>query len=305
MSGNYERMNDLVHAGIRRDLTRLEQVIREPLSVQRRQALATRVGWLVGLLHHHHASEEEAIWPLAVRKQPQLVELVAAMEKEHHALATAADELRSAAATFAFDGSQSQRQALADALRRMQGACLPHLEHEETVAVPQLMETLDEREWALVDKRFRRGVSPKQLGWIAMWLLDDLAPDDLAFLRSQLPRPVFWFLSWRWGSAYDREASLAWGDHAGVRVQLGGVPADARTGPGARATAVLASRRVSRSSSGASPIHASAVLPLQPLDAWEFVFGDQSRRAAAASGMITAIEDYVMRPTAHPGTRWS
>jgi hemerythrin-like domain-containing protein len=210
-------MNQLVHAGLRRDVNRIREVAQQPLTSERREALARRVGWLVEFLHHHHTSEDEAIWPVAMRKQPQLSGLMKAMEAEHRVMSAAADTLRDAAAAYARDGSESRRQALVDAVEGVRNTCLPHLEHEETVAVPQLVQILDDREWAQVDKRFRRGVSLKDLGWIVMWLLDDLDPADVHFLRGQLPGPVLLFLTWRWGRSYDREASLAWSDLAGVR----------------------------------------------------------------------------------------
>ena len=217
VGGNYEGMNQLVHAGIRRDVDRIGQVAHQPLIPERREALARRVGWLVEFLHHHHTSEDEAIWPRAIRKRPELGRLVEAMEAEHRAMAAAADGLRDAADSYAADGSEPKRQALVDALEGMRNTCLPHLEHEETVAVPQLVQILDDEDWAQVDKRFHQGLGLKDLGWIAMWLLDDLDPVRVQFLRDQLPGPVFRFLTWRWWRPYDREASLAWGDLAGVR----------------------------------------------------------------------------------------
>ena len=104
-------------------------------------------------LHHHHTSEDEAIWPLAMRKQPELGALLEAMEAEHRAMAAATDGLRDAAAAYAEDGSETNRQALLDALESTRNTCLPHLEHEEAVAVPQLVQILDDQNWAQVDKR--------------------------------------------------------------------------------------------------------------------------------------------------------
>src|SRR5687767_6844806 len=170
MSGNYQRMNHLVHNAVRRDLDRIGQVAQEPLALAQREALARRVVWLVGLLHHHHESEDEAIWPVAIRKSPQLRALVDEMTGEHAAMAAAADELRDAATGYAAEGSENSRKGLLQALERMRAVCLPHLDHEETVAVPQLVEVFDDREWATVDKRFRKGVGLNDLGWIAMWL---------------------------------------------------------------------------------------------------------------------------------------
>lgn len=217
MSGNYEGMNRLVHAGLRRDVNRMGQVAQQPLPLERREALARRVGWLVEFLHHHHTSEDEAIWPLAIHKRPELTALVEEMEAEHRAMSAAADRLRDAAAAYAADGSETNRQALVDAVEGLRISCLPHLEHEETVVVPHLVQILDDQEWSQVDKRFRQGIGLKDLGWIAMWLLDDLDPANVQFLQAQLPGPVFRFLTWRWGRPYDREALLAWGDLASAR----------------------------------------------------------------------------------------
>jgi hemerythrin-like domain-containing protein len=220
MSGGYEQMNRLIHAGLRRDLNRMGHVLQEPLSHERREALGRRIAWLVEFLHHHHRGEEEAIWPRALHKRPELGVLVQEMEVEHDALSAAADGLRDAAAAYAEDGSESTRLALIDAVEAMRHACLPHLEHEESVAVPQLVQILDDREWAQVDKDFRRNVSLKDLGWIAMWVLDDLDPQDARVLLSELPGPVLRFMTWRWGPPYDREASLAWGEQAGARSRV-------------------------------------------------------------------------------------
>ncbi|BBE21369.1 hypothetical protein MN0502_02520 [Arthrobacter sp. MN05-02] len=47
-------------------------------------------------------------------------------------------------------------------------------------------------------------------------------------------------------------------------------------------------------------VQASALFPVPPDQAWEFVFGDQGRRAAAASKMGAAIENYRIRGDGTP-----
>lgn len=228
MSGNYEQMNLLIHAGLRRDLGRIGQVARQPLTPERRAAVSRRTTWLVWLLHLHHTGEDQAIWPRAVRKRPALGALLRDMDAEHHAIDEAADRLTTAAARFADDPAESHRQSLVEAHERLSAVCLRHLDHEESEAVPLLMETLDDREWAQVDKDFRRGARLRDVGWIAMWLLDDLEPAGIDHLRAELTAPVLELMKWRWGGAYDREAALAWGDLARPRTTRGGAHAGAR-----------------------------------------------------------------------------
>jgi hypothetical protein len=48
------------------------------------------------------------------------------------------------------------------------------------------------------------------------------------------------------------------------------------------------------------PVQASALFPVPPAQAWEFVFGDQGRRAVRASKMVSAVEDYRMRDDGTP-----
>lgn len=217
MSGSYERMNVIIHQGLRRDLERIERAARRPdPSAEQRLALARRTAWLMGLLHFHHTREETAIWPLAVAKRPSVQTIVAAMEPQHADVAEAGDQLAAAAAAYGESGTREHRDDLLAALDRMRRASLPHLEYEETVAVPELVDILDDQDWKQVNKAFYQGVRPSYLGWIVPWVLDDCDPDDEAYFRTQLPRPVLAYLTWRYGRSYAREASLAWGDVHGV-----------------------------------------------------------------------------------------
>jgi hemerythrin-like domain-containing protein len=215
--GSYEFINPVVHAAVRRDVTRLTQVVQQPMNRRQRAALARRVAWMVDGLHVHHEGEDHAIWPRAVSKRPELAGLLAEMEAEHERLSTAADAMVASAAAYATDGSEPARAGLAEAVERFADVALAHLQHEETATVPLLLDLFDEDEWAQIDKEFKTGVTPRQLGWLAMWLLDDLPGDQARLLRHQVPAPVFAYLTWRYGRAYDRDAAHAWGQLARTR----------------------------------------------------------------------------------------
>ncbi len=214
----HNEMNGIIHHALRRDLARTAQVLQQPVSPEQRAALCRYIPSMLDYLHHHHVAEDEGVWPRTLAKRPDLRGMVDQMEAEHEALAAASDGLRTAASRFAEDGSDDQRAAFAHAVTDMQEATLPHLDHEEQVAMPLVLETLDEADWAYLEKHyFNKGLTFADQGRLGMWMLDDLDQPRAQVIRTVIPRPVLWLLERIYGGAYDRAARLRWGALAGTR----------------------------------------------------------------------------------------
>lgn len=216
----HQHMNTIIHHGLRRDLARMTSVLAHPMSDDQRTALCRHISWLLDYLHHHHhhVGEDEGVWPRTLSKRPDLAQMVEEMEAEHEALAAASDGLRHAAAGFARDGSDANRSALAHAVTQMQEATLPHLEHEEQVAMPLVLETLDDDDWDYLEKNyFRKGISLTDSATMFMLLLDDLDAHRASVVKGELPGPVYWVVSRIFGSRYDSAAQVRWGSLAGTR----------------------------------------------------------------------------------------
>jgi hemerythrin-like domain-containing protein len=214
----HHEMNTIIHHGLRRDLDRLELVLAGPLPPEQRTAVCEHVGWMLDYLHHHHVAEDDGVWPRTLAKRPDLQPLVDEMEVEHHTLAEASVGLRAAARAYRSDGSDEARQGLLDAVAHMKATTLPHLDHEEQVAMPLVLETLDDDDWAYLEKNhFRAGLSMAQEAQVLMWMMDDLDSRRAAIAKSQVPGPIFWVLSAIYGPRYDRGAAQRWGEYAGSR----------------------------------------------------------------------------------------
>ena len=208
----HDEMNTIIHDALRRDLDRLEAALQQPLGDDRRTALCGHVIWMLDVLHHHHVGEDEGVWPRVLAKRPDLQPMVDEMEAEHETLAAASGGLRLAAAAYAQDGSERNRQEMAAAVEHMKHATLPHLEHEEREAMPLVLATLDDDDWAYLEKNhFRKGMSFGDTGLYGMWIMDGLDPRRQGIVRATIPGPVLWFLQRRYGPRYRRTTEMAWG----------------------------------------------------------------------------------------------
>ena len=67
------QMMPIVHSALRRDLVRLRIVLGTPEAAEprRRTALAEHVLWLMHFLHDHHSGEDDGLYPLVVRRNPE------------------------------------------------------------------------------------------------------------------------------------------------------------------------------------------------------------------------------------------
>ena len=214
----HNEMNTIIHHGLRRDLARLAEALQQPVGDEQRMALVRHTEWMLDTLHHHHTGEDEGVWPRTLAKRPDLQPLVDEMQVEHDTLSAVSDDLRAAARSFGLDGSDATREAFAEAVQRMQEATLPHLEHEEQVAMPLVLDTLDDADWAYLEKHhFRAGMSLSDEGRMLMWLLDDLDDRRARMVRGAVPKPVMWLIDRRYGGSYDREASVRWRERARAR----------------------------------------------------------------------------------------
>ena len=207
----HEEMNTIIHDALRRDLARMDETLAGPLPDEQRLALCAHATWILDVLHHHHVGEDEGVWPRVLAKRPDLRPMVDEMEGEHGALSAAAEGLRQALADYAQDGSEATREELVAALQAMTDATLPHLEHEEREAMPLVLQTLDDSDWAYLEKHhFRKGMSFSDQALAGMWFMDGLDAPRQAMVKSQIPGPVLWFMQRRYGPRYRKAASMAW-----------------------------------------------------------------------------------------------
>lgn len=206
------RMNGIIHAALRRDLDRTAMVLDGPQEVSdtRLRAIGTHVVWLMDLLHSHHTGEDEQLFPLIRRNNPDAAALLDDMEAEHAAIAGAVTTLE-AAGRRAETGGPGAAEALRDAVAGLRTVLDPHLVHEERDLSPLVPQSVTEAEWAAFEKSNTAGKKPTVLAMQGHWMLDNLDPAGVSVVTSVVPAvPRFVMLRFL-GGPYRRRREACWG----------------------------------------------------------------------------------------------
>jgi hemerythrin-like domain-containing protein len=119
---------------------------------RRRAAVVDRhVGFLCDLLHHHHAGEDELLWPLLrARLDAAGVRLLDAVEAQHADLDAALRTVAAQRAAWTQSADPTTRDALGGGVRRLHLLLAAHLELEERAVLPLAAAHLTEGEWGAV-----------------------------------------------------------------------------------------------------------------------------------------------------------
>jgi hemerythrin-like domain-containing protein len=203
-------MNRVIHAAVRRDLDRLDGALGSMADGDRPRAEALDRAYrnLQTELTHHHEGEDTHIWPLLASVGVDRA-LLDTMESEHHAMAEALTETRSAMATVAMSASRTDAAAARDSLRRTRDVTERHLRHEESELEPLLTPHMESPEWHAVEKQLRKQPLPVA-GRFFAWLTDGMSAENRAFLKQTVPTPVVTVLSRVFGRRYYKDVAPTW-----------------------------------------------------------------------------------------------
>ena len=203
----------IVHQALRRDLgrTRTALTAANTPADETREAIARHVGWMMNFLHHHHAAEDEGLYPLVRARRPEAAALLDQMHADHERIQPAIADVEAAAVAYLAGDDGGERGRLLVALDDLEASLLPHLLTEEDEMMPAVSATLTDDEWRRWDREYN--LEPKSfadLGFEGHWLIDDLGPHDrdlVIHLVAPLPRLI---LLKGFARSYRRRAAACW-----------------------------------------------------------------------------------------------
>ncbi|WP_433522652.1 hemerythrin domain-containing protein [Nocardia pseudovaccinii] len=109
-------------------------------------------------LHHHHAGEDELMWPLLLGRAKTDGALILRMEEQHERIAELIARADRQAEEFAASAHPEARGHLVATLSSLAAALDEHMAEEEALVLPLAGRVMTVREWAALGERGRAAV---------------------------------------------------------------------------------------------------------------------------------------------------
>lgn len=182
----------IVHETFRRAYEESARLVRaNPTPTPQRVAfLADHIDFCLGMLHNHHESEDELLYPLLVERAPDQATMTKAVEHQHTEVTSAIDAASAACTAWRRHPSAETGEALAHTLDSLNDMLQPHLDDEEREIVPLAAVTITQEEWTAMGEHSRAAIPRDRMAVAFGMLLEPLGDDDRAYMKSELPAPV-------------------------------------------------------------------------------------------------------------------
>ena len=182
----------IVHKTFRRAFEESAQlVLTNPTpSAQRVTFLADHIDFVIGVLHHHHESEDLLLYPLLAERAKDQLAMVDEVGHQHVEVNGAIDAVTQSCAAWRSAPSADTGKQLAAALDDLNTVLQPHLDDEEQKVVPLAAVTLTQEEWTAMGDQAQAGIPKNMLPVAFGLLLEPLGDTDKAYMKGHLPTPI-------------------------------------------------------------------------------------------------------------------
>ncbi len=206
----------LMHHAFRRDLARFESAVRAtPIgAADTWRALADRWARFGTILHHHHAVEDEHLWPLLTAHAERLgdeaaLTMLADMEAEHALIDPTLSACTDGMAAMREHPCADHRNALDVHVTAARAALLDHLAHEEGDALPFLQRAVSTEENARFDAAAQKAYGPRIVPFMVPWVAEGVPTELAAPFLAAAGKP-FAVLLWATRGHYGRMTRRAY-----------------------------------------------------------------------------------------------
>ncbi len=128
---------------------------------RRAGAVGDQLNLVIQVLHHHHAAEDELLWPQLCVRVPVAADRVRQLAEQHAVIAVLVDGVQRARLDWMRSANREAAIRLADAVTDLGHTIIEHLDDEERDALPLIERYVTEAEWQAALKRGAAFLTPR------------------------------------------------------------------------------------------------------------------------------------------------
>jgi iron-sulfur cluster repair protein YtfE (RIC family) len=181
----------IVHRMFRRELRNAPELIGsvEAADTKRSALIADHLGYILAGLHHHHAAEDDLLWPpLHTRVPASDAKIIRQMEDDHAAIAESVETVQILRTPWGKSADPELAAQLITAVEDLSGRVHTHLENEERDILPLISEHITNAEWNDCVVRGAEFLPKNKLALVFLgFLLQDATPDEQRQFLAGIP----------------------------------------------------------------------------------------------------------------------
>jgi hemerythrin-like domain-containing protein len=193
------RLYVVVHKAFRLATTRLVDASETLDPSQLQSIFGPRWRFYSDVLHQHHHTEDDKIFPALVAVRPDMGALIEKLEDDHQQLVRTIEAVDSAVSAIERTPDTAHQKALHESLVAVRDAFFPHLDIEDEKILPAIAESIPPKQWDQMDKDALKSIPRKHLP-IAVASLDEVV-QGMPRVEQPPPPPLpirlMLALSWR------------------------------------------------------------------------------------------------------------
>jgi hemerythrin-like domain-containing protein len=162
---------EIVHRVFRTELHNAPDLVRAvKVGDNKRSAIVgDHLNFIVAGLHHHHAAEDELIWPKLHARVPAHAAEITRMQDQHRGIAEGVATVQDIVASWAGSADPGLAKQLIPAVEGLSAVVDEHLTDEELNIIPLINEHITSVEWQAAVSRGAQFLSIKNL-WLGLVL---------------------------------------------------------------------------------------------------------------------------------------
>jgi hemerythrin-like domain-containing protein len=183
----------MVHAMLRREFALVPALVRGVGAgdVGRAQIVADHLGFVDGVLHQHHSSEDTHLWPKLLERGPEEIDpIVHRMESQHQGIDRGITEVGAAVEAWLQNAAPERGAELADALDRLIPLLVEHLDLEEERMLPLIEKYITAPEWDVMTQEIVATTPSDKLPLMFGMMVYEGDPEVIQKVLSTMPEEM-------------------------------------------------------------------------------------------------------------------